>query len=280
MIRPLTTQADKSKGRVVQLFGKLHLDMSFQQRAMIGGTSIFLQLDPNDQAFYLFTKQDDLKPRMEFLDCCLLVHRSKVSRGIVEAHNHALQMVPAKYPIKRVEVKPFVVPPDTLDALIDNVHNGPLPRRIFVALVSNEAFNGSLKTNPFNYQHFNVNHIVAYLDGAQYPVKAYTPDYANELFTREYYSLFESTNQNNNDSCIDLKKADFVKGNVIYGFNFSPDLSSGCGTSGHVSPIRKGSLRLHIRFAQKLAQTINVLVYCEFDSIIEITAERNAIFNF
>jgi hypothetical protein len=254
--------------------------MSFQQRVLIGETSILLRLVPNDQSFYLISSDEELKPKIEFLDCCLLVHRSKVSRPIVEAHNHALQIAPAKYPIKRVEVKPFVVPPDTLDALIDNVHNVALPRRIFVALVSNESFNGSLKTNPFNYEHFNVNHIVAYLDGVQYPVKAFTPDFANELFTREYFSLFESTNQNNNECCIDLKRSDYSKGNVIYGFNFSPDLSSGCGTSGHVSPIRKGSLRLHIRFAQKLAKTINVLVYCEFDSIIEINAERNAVFNF
>ena len=271
------TPADSgSVGRKIDLMGKLHLDMTFQQKAILGGTTLRFKFTPNDLKFYMQTTTKELRIEVEFLDACLFVHKAKVSREIVEAHNEALLHSPAKYPVKRTVVKPFVISPSTLDALIDNVHNGVLPSRIFIACVTNEAFNGSYTTNPFNYQHFNINHIACHLDAIQFPSKAYTPDFTEGLYVREYFSLFESTNQSQTNSTINFSRTKYPEGNVIFGFNFAPDLSSGCGSSGHVSELKRGNLRLHIRFAKKLDQPINVLVLCEFDSVIEIGIDRNA----
>jgi hypothetical protein len=196
---------------------------------------------------------------------------------VVDAHNIAMALAPAKYPINRSYVIANTINQGTLDAVLDNVHSGQLPRRVFVCFVDNAAYNGALLKNPYNYKHYNITYLACFLDGIQYPSKAFQPDFDNGLTVREYMSLFEATNQTGTDSCIDVPWINYGKGNTIFGFNFAPDLSTGCKGTGYVSPIKKGSLRLQVRFKQALAATINVLVYCEFDKIIEIDETRNAV---
>jgi len=153
-----------------------------------------------------------------------------------------------------------------------------LPRRAFVTFVNHNAFNGSYTLNPFNYQHFNLNYLAFYLNGIQYPEKAYTPDFTNGLYIREYLSLFEATNQEETDSCINIDRENFAKGNAIFAINFAPDHSSGCCATGYANPIKFGSLRLQLRFKEALQEAITVLVYLEYDSILEINQERNPIY--
>ena len=48
------------------------------------------------------------------------------------------------------------------------------------------------------------------------------------------YSLFEAIDMLDMDSTFYINRENYSKRNTIFGFNFAPDLSSGCGTVGHV----------------------------------------------
>jgi hypothetical protein len=158
--------------------------------------------------------------------------------------------------------------------MIDNVIFGQLPRRLLVVLVKNDAFNGSYKEDPFYFNHFNLNYIACYIDGVQYPSKAYQPDFSNGKYIREYNGLLQAINQNNTSTSVDIDRKLFKNGNTIFGFNFSPDLSNGADALSHLSEIKRGSLRLQLRFKDPLESAINVLLFCEFDNIIEIDQDR------
>ena len=275
LIRP-TTITHNGEGIEIELMGKIHLDLAFQPKALLGGTTIKLSLTPNDQAFYLWVKDDSVLPKVTFINASLFVHRSKVNFPVVEGHNLALNKGTAKYPICRSNVKSFNINANTHDVSIDNAVSGQLPRRIFVAMVPNEAYTGSLKTNPFNFKHFKLNYLAAYIDGTQFPAKAYKPDFDKNLFVREYMGLFESLNQITSDSTLTLDKKKWADGSTIFGFNFAPDTAEDCNKMGYVNPIKRGTLRLEMKFAEALKETINVLLYCEYDNLIEIDATRNA----
>jgi len=60
----------------------------------------------------------------------------------------------------------------------------------------------------------------------------------------------------------------------MFGFNFADDGSNGCGMNGHVNPIKRGSLGLKMMFRRPLDEAINVLMYCEFDNVIEIDKDH------
>jgi hypothetical protein len=279
-IAPLSTSSDKKVGKELDLMGRIHLPMFEQKNALIGDTYLKLRLIPNDPAFYMLTTQDVKIKLVEFTECSIEMHRSKFTTPTVINHHKALETSNAKYTIRENFVVPVTINKGFQDIIIDNIHNGQLPRRAFVAFVTHSAYNGSYTLNPFNYKHFDLNHLAFFLDGTQYPSKPLTPDFDNGLFIRSYLSIFNATNQTNTESCINISRQNYTKGNVIFGFNFAPDLSSGCCATPWVNPIRRGNIRIHLRFKNPLAQPITMLVYLDYDSLLEITPDKNVIYDF
>lgn len=266
-------------GNEKELMGKLHLDMTYQSKLLLGGCKTTVRLLLNDPKFYFLT-QDGYMPDMQFNDAALFVHRARVNPKLVEAHNMALQVATAKYFITHVKVKACTIQSGTFEANIDNVHSGQHVRRIFVAFVRNDAYCGDYAKNPFYFENCKINQICAFLDGVQYPSKSFTHDFDNNLNIRELHSLYESLNMLNTDATINVNRDNYSNGNTIFGFNFAPDLSNGCGSTGHLNPIKCGALRLQVRFKEALTIPMTALVYCEFDKVIEVDASRNGLIDF
>jgi hypothetical protein len=231
-------------------------------------------LVPNDPAFYLNLKDATIVPSVEFEDASLFMHRSKIIYPVVNAHSNALEKGTAKYPITRGHVKAFNITTGNTDIIIDNAVYGILPRRIFIAMVPNDAFSGAYLKNPFDFKSYKLTYLAVHIDGQQYPLKAYTPDFTKKIYTREYLGLFESLNQLTTDSTISLNLNEWANGNTIYGFNFAPDLGDDCCKMGFANIVKKGALNVELKFAEALKETISVLLYCEYDSIIEIDGNR------
>ena len=65
-------------------------------------------------------------------------------------------------------------------------------------------------------------------------------------------------------------------GYALYAFDLTADL----GEDDHFSLLRQGSVRLALKFAQALPQTVTVVAYAEFENVIEIDRDRNVVFDF
>lgn len=279
---------DYSSGKLIELEGRLHLDMTFQGKALLGGSVVGLKLTPHDPAFFTKVlpfkgdpakpsdKGPDLRPYIELIEACMETKSLKCYSHLVDAHEKALRVATAKYPLTRCDVKTLQVPAQLQDVILDNVVNGLLPRRVFIMMVDNEAFNGSYSTDAFRFEHFNLCHLATYMNGIQYPSRAFQPDFENDLYVREYMSLFKALNQNTTDTLINIDMNTFKRCRAIFAINYSPDLSNGMGAAGHASPQQFGPLSVHLKFKKALAKPINVIVYCEYDTIIEIDAARAA----
>ena len=276
-IRP--SGASLEEGRELELYGNLHLDLASQIRPILGGVSINVTLLPNDPKFHLIYDKF-LQPEVQIKDARLYVHRSKLTPNVVLAHNKGLDVANARYFICRKEVKSFIIQKGTLDCYLNNVENGILPRKIFVRLVSNEAYNGHSEQNPFNFKNYSLRHIACYLDGCQYPQRLFTPDFVSKKYMREYFGLFEASNQVRYNTNIDITREEYYSGFTLYGFNFSPDLSEGCTYSEYVSEIKRGNLRIELRLNINLNETVTAIVFCEYDNTIEIPKSRIAIKDF
>ena len=281
---PEGVEKDKDKewntGKYFELFGKLNFDLAFQPRALIGGCKIRIRLIPNQSEFFFICSDSNLIPKIEFNEIALNITRAKVNQEIVLAHHKALQVSPARYPITRTDVRTTTINSGTLNATLENVMNGQLPRRCFICFVSNEAYNGSYKKNPFYFNHYDINFLACYLNGDQFPRKAFQPDFENGLYLREYIEFFRAMNEMHTDTHITINRNDYLKGRTIFGFNFSPDLSNGSGIDGYISQGKLGTMRLEIHFKKALTETINVLIFSEFDNIILIPEDRNAIIDY
>ncbi|XP_035226899.1 uncharacterized protein F54H12.2-like [Stegodyphus dumicola] len=154
----------------------------------------------------------------------------------------------------------------------DNIFIGQMPNRIVVTCVDNYAFNGNYKKSPFEFKHYNMNFIGVYVDGQPVPHNPLQPNFEKNHFIRAYQNLFT----NADDRGLYLSRSEFSKGYSLFRFDLSPDLCDG----SHLNLIRHSNLRLEIKFDSPLEQTVTLLVYAEFENLIEINKARNILYDF
>jgi len=193
------------------------------------------------------------------------------------AHIKALERGTAKYPIRRVDTKVFSVPRGNLTANQENLFLGQLPKRVVLGMVEGDAYNGTFTKNPYEFQHFNADFVALHVDGQQIPAKPLQPDFSNNLFVRSYLGLFTGTGMYLEDEGNDVSRFEYAHGFTLFAFDLTPDLSI---DAGHFQLVKQGNLRLELHFAQALPTTISVVVYAEFDNVIEIDRSRNVLFDY
>ena len=155
-----------------------------------------------------------------------------------------------------VEAKTFTISSGTRSKIEDHLLTCQLPKRVFIGLVTNEALNGTLETNPFFFQHFNLSKMDVTCDGHSVYEKPFEPRFGNDQYLRSFLSVYQAlASQNQVQNCnIDYK--DYKGGYCFWGYDLTPDQAA---DQPHL-----------LQFATALAKTINVLVYAEFDNLIEI----------
>lgn len=257
----------------VDMIGHLHCDLFNQDRFLLNGVEMRLRLLRSRNEFCLMQSAgNDYKIRIT--SATLLVRRVKVSPGVLLGHAKALAKTTAKYPLTRVEVKSVTIAAGVQSETIDNIIHGQLPKRLVLGLVQNSAFSGDHQSNPFNFQHFNLDFLSLYVDGVQFPAKPFQPIFAGDK--REYIDCYQTMftgsgihflNEGNN-----ISREDYDQGFCLFLFDLTPDLSA--GENHFWNLIRTGSVRIEMRFATALTRTINALAFVEYDNILEIDNSR------
>ncbi|XP_066297290.1 uncharacterized protein F54H12.2-like [Branchiostoma lanceolatum] len=266
------------RSNVVDMVSPLHIDMFFQDRYLINNVDMKIKLQRSKNQFCLMSSEVNPNYKVVIMEAALFVRKVKLSSSYRLSIDNQLVRASAKYPIRRVEVKAITVPRGHLTTSTDNVFLGQIPRRVVVTLVENTAFQGSYATNPFNFHHFNLNYIGLNIDGETVPHKALTPSFAEGAFVKSYYTLFGPTEKLGRDTGNHISREDFDKGYAFYGYDLTPDLCT--SGQGHFNVVKHGNVRLELHFAEALENTVVVLVWAEFENLIEINNHRNVQFDY
>jgi len=259
---------------VVDMQGCLHSDLFFQGKYLPSEINMRIRLVRSRDAFCLMSTGAAYK--VKIVDCKLQIRKVRLSPSIYLAHAKTFEKGNAKYPIRRVVCKTFTVPRGNLDIVQESLFSGQLPTRLVIGCVDNDAFNGSYTRNPFNFKHYDLSQIKLYLDGQQQTIKPLEPSFANQLYVDAYTSLFSGTGKLQKDEGNYITREDYRGGYTLYAFDLTPDLAE----EGHFNLVRNGNLRLEMKFALALPNTINVIAYAEFQNVLEIDRNRNVIFDY
>lgn len=164
----ITRKEMVKNGQQVEMYGNLHCDIFNQDKFMINGVEMGVKLVKAKDDFHLIGSHC---AHVEIVDAELFVRKVKINPSILVAHARALSITSAKYPITRVEIKTITIGSDIQSKSIDNLFLGQMPKRCIIGMVASSAFNGTLKLNPFNFEHFNYNYLSLYMDSVQIPSK-------------------------------------------------------------------------------------------------------------
>lgn len=257
-----------------QLTGGLRIDMFEQDRYLPNGISMKLRFHQQNASFALMAPEDLYK--IEILDAFITMRKVKVSPGVLLGHADAMMKSPAKFPITRKECKVLAIPQGFHSFVKDNIFLGQLPKRLVIGMVHNEAFAGSIGKNPFNFEDFGINYMQLYTDGEPVLAKPLRLNVNEGNYLDGFELLSRAFDKCDGEKSSIIKREDWSRGYSLFSFDLTPDYDG----EDHYPLIKHGNLRLEMSFAAALAQTVNVIVYAEFDNIVEISEGRNIQFDY
>src|SRR5437868_590660 len=274
-------------GKSFEMMGKLHADFFNSDRLLLNSVEMKVKLSKNKDAFCLLS---DLIPAtgntpaqqpnytIQIEECTLFVRRVKVSDMTGLSHAKELEKRNAVYPLNRVLTRAFTIPKGINTYTLDNIFQGQLPTRIVLGLVRDDAYNGDFTKNPYNFQHFDLNHLCVFVNGKSVPLKPLTPDFQNSMYLREYHSLFSSLGIHFGNASFDLSYKDYASGSCLYAFDLTPDLCA--SETSHSSLITHGELRIEMKFRVGLPTPVCCIIYGEFKNMFTIARDRKVTTDF
>ena len=158
-----------SESRVVEMVGRLHVDLFLQDTFILNGVSVKIRLVRRKGAFTLMA--DGQKPdyKVQIVDAVLFARKAVLSPTVQMAHIKALEKGTAKYLIRPVDCNVYSIPQGAMSQTHENLFLGTLPKRLILWCIDNDAYYGEYSKNPFNTKNNAINFLAVYVDGRQVP---------------------------------------------------------------------------------------------------------------
>ena len=261
----LTSRWFKTKdGNVIELEGPLHADLFKQDKLLLNGVRLDVYLHPNSDDFCLMV-DTDVEHKVEIVEATLKMAHVKMDPGILTGHAETLKSKNALYPYTHCMVKVFNIPAGSYIWAMDNVFQDKIPFKVVLGLVSEEAYSGSTKKNPFNFQHCDVNYMAFLVDGHSRPGEPYQPDDENGAYAGAYTAMSKKYR----DDGTYVKSLKYPKDYCLYVFDVEKNDAT----------IKRGSTRIVLKMSKALKESFSLVAYGHFPTMIQIDAARTVNFD-
>ena len=272
------------------LSGPIFSDIFMTDRLLLNMMDLKVVLNRSSDAFSLMDLNDPaIEHKVQLTDVVLKVRKVKVDQSVSDGVERMLKQTPALYPIRRVECKILTIPANQPNTRQDNIFSGIIPNSFVVGLVHVDASTGEYGKNPYNFAHFGVTSVSLTANGQEIPFKLLTLKYpkdpdgkidpANDTeldFDEAYNTLFSGTGKIYSNAGLDITREDYPGGYALYAFDLTPDM---CKSADYFNTVQRESLTLALTFETSHKHAIGMVCYGDFENIIRIDSERNAIYD-
>ena len=279
-----------TNGNQFVLSGPIFSDIFMTDRLLLNMMDLKVVLNRSTDTFSLMEigNSSPIQPRVHLTDVVLKIRKVKVDQAVSDGVERMLKQTPALYPIRRVECKILTIPEQLPNIRQDNIFSGIIPKSFVFGLVDVDAYNGTYGKNPYNFQHFGVTNVSLTANGQEIPFKQLTLKYPkdpngevdpatdDELdFDEAYNTLFSGTGKIYSNAGLDITREEYPGGYALYAFDLTPDM---CNSTDYFNTVQRGSLTLALTL-KKADHAIGMVCYGDFENVIRIDAERNAIYD-
>ena len=278
-------------GNQFVLSGPIFSDIFMTDRLLLNMMDLKVVLNRSTDSFSLMEigNNPKIEPKVHLTDVVLKIRKVKVDQAVSDGVERMLKQTPALYPIRRVECKILTIPQNLPNIRQDNIFSGIIPNSFVVGLVHVDASTGEYGKNPYNFQHFGVTSVSLTANGQEIPFKLLTLKYPEDKkgtvdpakdteleFDEAYNTLFSGTGKIYSNAGLDITREDYPGGYALYAFDLTPDM---CKSADYFNTVQRGSLTLALTFRESIDHAIGMVCYGDFENIIRIDAERNAIYD-
>jgi len=259
-------------GKTRALVFRPHLEVFYMSKALVPGVEIKMKFHFNSPNLFLNgvalagrLKEEDVK--MRFHLCQLRLNETVYMNLTAKRHN---QGAVAMYPTLRSEIRTFSMENTKTRFEIRDLFQNRVPDRVIVGLLDSRAFNGAVTRDPFCFQKFDLTSLKQVVKGEEYPYE--TLELIGNDSSRDLLGYFRFL-QASGAWCKH-------KGNMVEGDDWGQgsgctlfmidNVANGCADSRNLNPKQSGDQQLKLEFRASPASNITILVYGEFENLIEI----------
>lgn len=253
-----------------------HTSLTFLESPIIPYLDIEFELDrhPNSD-FYLKHKCRTSTFSIKILEARYHVQRFKAKPSLLRDLEVMTKAHPVSIDMSEGHINNFSIPTGSRNFSHENLFHNQVPNRVIFAFIGTDAYNGAAKSNPFNFQHFEIESLRLMKNGIEYPRPEIITNFKStpHTFMTAYYNMMVSLGADYNINTIPITPNEYSKGFYFYSFNMTPDQQI-TGADVVTPADRPAQIRLDVRFSSTLTSTIQMIVYYENRTTIGWTAER------
>lgn len=252
-------------GAIAHLEGELHIDTMLISQFLPNGLGFKLRLFPARDVFCLM--HDSVNSyQIQLTSATLDMQYIIPTNDILIAHSNAIEKSPAIYSFERSNIKSWVIPSGLTTWSIDSMFADECPNELVIAMVSSKAYTGDSGSNPFNFQHFNLEHLSFQIENFASNSAIFNPDFSKNQYTKEFLSLYGPENKNVGN----VTYTAFGNGYTLYKVKLDKGVQA-----NHTTMSRRAQTRLSFRFRVALPEAVVVIAYGKFNSTLQIDRSRN-----
>lgn len=270
----LFTLTDEATG---EFLIRPHTGLTFLNKNIIPYEDIELTFRRHGQPKFYMMSDVDLGWNIEIVQAAYDVQRYKATTPFVTQVEMMLKEHPLIYNIRDSKVHTCTIPQGVQNYNNDGLFRGSIPRHIIIAFVSAGSYNGDMKHNPYRFHHFEVSSLRLLKNGLDYPTPATETNFltAPNSFMQAYHRVMLSMGADYNDHVLSITPEEYAKGYFFYSFYMAPDQEVGSDLN-NISG-RPAQIKVDVQFSKPLTETVQMLIYSEYDTEVKIDITRRVL---
>ena len=245
-----------------EMIGRISDSIFDLERYLPNNVVVDVELTFGEPEFCLSTSED-IKAYVYIEDAQLYIRRRSIHPETIKSIQlNFSKGYQALYPYRKTEIRSVHIPKGINTFVTESsVFRGILPDVLCLGLVSHDAFRGSLKKSPFNFQNFNLSSLTVTIDDMPVVYRSIECNYEKNEYLMGYNTLKATRGSLTGNH---LTTEDYLKGNTLYVL----DLSNSKPLEFHTD--RVGEIKVLINFSKELTETVTLVIFGQLQSMFAV----------
>lgn len=263
------------KGRQFPLCFPVLCDFLQCEQPLIPRLKMKVRFVRSPPAFYMFSNAASAAVgyRIKFDEAVLTCNFIELAVSLRELHLKTHKTKPVRMPMTKVRLQNFDLTAGSGYANLD-LFSHYMPNVIIVGFVASKAFQGDIRTDPYHFEHFNLDTANLRVNGEMYPSIPYRPRFSEDenvpsLFLKEYDQFLSQIGMSFENTGSWMSPTIYERSCFLLSFDLTPDRCAGW----HAHEPREGRVMLEIKWLQNLTEPVTVIVYSVHDAVAKIASD-------